>query len=162
MSTPPEAPASEPAPTPASPPSAPAPPAAQPPETDWKVEAQKWEKRAKENFDKAKAHDEYVESQKTEAQKVADRLAEAEKTATGARQELLRYQVAAAKNLPPTLAGRLQGSSKKELEADADALLKEFGNQQQRQTPSYDGGVRKPATAPTDMNALIRHQAGLG
>ncbi|HMG49389.1 MAG TPA: hypothetical protein VK597_02270 [Inquilinus sp.] len=97
---------------------------------------------------------------KTEAQKLAERASTAESEVEKARTKLLRYEVAAKKNLPPTLAARLQGSTKEELEADAEVLLKEFGTQAQRQTPSYDGGVRKPAPATNDMNALIRRAAG--
>lgn len=112
--------------------------------------------------DTARRLQEFEDRDKTEAQKLADRLAEAEKTAASAQGQLLRYQVAADKNLPPTLAARLQGSTQEELEADAEVLLKEFGSQQQRATPNFDGGVRKPADQPTDMNALIRQRAGLG
>ncbi|MFG3476469.1 hypothetical protein ACGF3K_14555 [Streptomyces sp. NPDC047980] len=99
---------------------------------------------------------------KTEAQKLAEAKAAAESEAATARQELLRYRVAAAKKLPASLAARLQGSTEEEMAADADALLEVLGAQQQANAPSYDGGVRKPAPAPTDMNALIRQKAGFG
>ena len=36
------------------------------PVTDWKAEARKWERRSKENADKAKAYDELQEQSKTE------------------------------------------------------------------------------------------------
>jgi hypothetical protein len=36
------------------------------PDTDWKAEARKWEKRSKENAEKAKAYDELQEQSKTE------------------------------------------------------------------------------------------------
>lgn len=98
---------------------------------------------------------------KSEAQKLADRLAEAENNATSAQGRLLRYEVAAEKKLPSEWAARLQGSTKEELEADADALLASLGTQQQRNTPNYDGGVRQSASTPSDMNALIRKAAGL-
>lgn len=99
---------------------------------------------------------------KTEAQKLAEAKAAAESEAATARQELLRYRVAAAKKLPASLAARLQGSTEEEMAADADALLEVLGAQQQASAPSYDGGVRKPAPAATDMNALIRQKAGFG
>jgi hypothetical protein len=102
---------------------------------------------------------EFQDRDKTEAQKLAEAKAAAESEASSAKQELLRYRVAAAKKLPTELAARLQGSTEEEMAADADSLLEVLG---QRQTPSYDGGVRKPAPAPTDMNALIRQKAGLG
>ncbi|GGV91600.1 hypothetical protein [Streptomyces massasporeus] len=96
---------------------------------------------------------------KTEAQKLAEAKAAAESEAATAKQELLRYRVAAKKKLPAELAARLRGATEEEMETDADSLLEVLG---QRQTPSYDGGVRKPAAAPTDMNALIRSKAGFG
>jgi hypothetical protein len=37
--------------------------------TDWKAEASKWERRSRENADKAKAHDELQEQSKSELQR---------------------------------------------------------------------------------------------
>ncbi|MGI5404116.1 hypothetical protein ACQEVG_32640 [Streptomyces sp. CA-135486] len=51
-------------------------------------------------------------------------------TAAAATAELLRVQVAADKGLTVAQARRLQGSTKEELEADADALKAEFGTGQ--------------------------------
>jgi hypothetical protein len=65
-----------------------------PPEVDWKAKAREWEKRAKANADAAKKLEELEESQKTEQQKLADRLAELEQEAAAARAEALRYKVA--------------------------------------------------------------------
>ena len=112
--------------------------------------------------DMAKRLQAFEDRDKSEAQKLAERAQTAEAAAAKASSKLLRYEVASDKKLPPGWAGRLQGSTKEELEADADALLKELGETQHRQSPNYDGGVRKPAPAPTDMNALIRQKAGLG
>ncbi|MEU9495421.1 hypothetical protein AB0D73_27085 [Streptomyces sp. NPDC048215] len=112
--------------------------------------------------DMAKRLQAFEDRDKSEAQKLADRVQAAETEAATASSRLLRYEVAAQKKLPAGWANRLQGSSKEELEADAEALLKELGDTRQRQSPDYDGGVRKPAPAPTDMNALIRQKAGLG
>lgn len=57
-------------------------------ETDWKAEARKWEQRAKDN--KAAADS----ASKTEAEKVADRLAEVEKRAADAESRATRRDVA--------------------------------------------------------------------
>lgn len=102
---------------------------------------------------------EFEDRDKTEAQKLAEAKTAAEQKAAQAEQELMRYRVAAAKRLPAELAARLRGSTEEEMAEDADALLSLLGTQ--RQTPSYDGGVRTTAR-PTDMNSLIRQQAGLG
>lgn len=40
--------------------------------TDWKAEARKWERRSKENADKAKAYDELQEESKSELQKAKE------------------------------------------------------------------------------------------
>lgn len=109
--------------------------------------------------DMAKRLQEFEDRDKTEAQKLAEAKAAAESEAATAKQELMRYRVAAKKKLPAELAARLHGSSEEEMAADADSLLEVLG---QRQTTNYDGGVRKPAPAPADMNALIRQKAGLG
>jgi hypothetical protein len=104
---------------------------------------------------------EYEDRDKTEAQKLAEAKAAAESEAATAKQELMRYRVAADKKLPAELAARLRGSTPEEMAADADELLTLLNAQQQRQTPSYDGGVRQSAR-PTSMNDLIRQTAGRG
>ncbi|MFG3660246.1 hypothetical protein [Streptomyces sp. NPDC047706] len=122
--------------------------------------AEKQAKASQKQLDElSKRLQEFEDRDKTEAQKLAERAQAAETEAASAREELLRYRVAATKKLPAELAARLRGSTEEEMAADADSLLEVLG---QRQTPSYDGGVRKPAPAPTDMNALIRQKAGLG
>lgn len=66
------------------------------------------------------------EQQKTEVDKLTERLAEVEKTATAERMARMRLEVAAEKGLTAAQAARLSGSSKEELAADADALLSLF------------------------------------
>ncbi|MEU9310870.1 hypothetical protein [Streptomyces sp. NPDC048256] len=114
---------------------------------------------AKERDKLAARLQEIEDRDKTEAQKLAERATAAEGEAATAKQELMRYRVAAKKKLPAELAARLRGATEEEMETDADSLLGALG---QRSTPNYDGGVRKPAPAPTDMNALIRQKAGFG
>jgi hypothetical protein len=53
-----------------------------------------------------------------------------------------RLEVAESKNLPKGLARRLRGSTRTELEADADSLLTVVGEREK--------------SAPTDMNSAIR------
>jgi Skp family chaperone for outer membrane proteins len=102
---------------------------------------------------------------KTEAQKLADAAAAAERQATESTAKLLRYEVAAEKGLPLRLAGRLQGSTKQELEVDAENLIKEFGIEGESAgepagRSGFDGGVRRPVSRPKSMNGLIRQAAG--
>lgn len=105
-------------------------------DTDWKAEARKWESRAKENLAKAKQHEdaarrlaELEERDKTETQKLQDKLAAAEKRAKDAEAALLRHQVAAEKNVPADL---LTGGSREELEAAADKLIAFRGDNDQQ------------------------------
>lgn len=89
-------------------------------------EAAKYRTEAKALAEKAKAYDEYTESQKTEQQKVADALAQAQAERDRLQSELLRVQIISKKQLPASLAERLRGSTLEELEADADALMAEL------------------------------------
>jgi len=123
---------------------APEPAAAESPaqETDWKAESRKWEQRAKDNLAKvnelspaAARLAEIEESTKTAEQKAAERVTALEQsdrdkeTAIAERDaKLLRYEIAAAKGLDLKAALRLQGSTKEELEADADEFSKSFGS----------------------------------
>ena len=59
------------------------------PETDWKTEARKWERLAKENKTAAQRLAEIEEAQKTAEQKAAERLAEAERKAAEAERRVL-------------------------------------------------------------------------
>lgn len=63
---------------------------------------------------------------KSEGEKLAGRIAAAEKRADEAEARALRLEVAAAKGLTVTQARRLVGATKEELEADADDLLASF------------------------------------
>lgn len=123
-------------PTPTEPqpvPTPPAPPvdAQQPPEGEPKTfdadyvrklreEAARYRTEAKANADAAKRLTEIEEAQKTEAQKLADRLAAAEAKAQAAELKSLRAEIAATKGVPAAL---LAGNTEEELTASADALL---------------------------------------
>lgn len=90
---------------------------------------------------------EFEDKDKTEAEKTAERLAELEKASTTNATKALRLEIALDKGLPKTLAARLQGSSREELEADADALLKLIpaGSKTPKPDPSAgNGGTPKP------------------
>jgi hypothetical protein len=142
----PDAPAA-PAPTPA--PDEPKPAEAKP-EIDWKAEARKHEQRAKENAAAAQELAALKESQKTEAQKLADRVTAAEKERDDARLEALRVKVGAAKKLPADVVDLLKGDTEEELAAHADRLAEHF-KQSVRPSGSADQGTRgtAPAASPS-------------
>jgi hypothetical protein len=76
---------------------------------------------------KAAEFDKAQEASKSELQKAADRAAQAEKERDELRLAHARAEVALDKGLTPTQAKRLVGSTKEELEADADELLADLG-----------------------------------
>lgn len=83
---------------------------------------------------------ELQESQKTESEKLTERLTGAEKRAQEAELRALRLEVAADKGLTPAQARRLVGTSKEELEEDADDLLSSFGAKNDtKPTPKVPG-----------------------
>ena len=109
-------------------------------ETDWKAEARKWEQRAKENKSAAEKLKELEDAKKTEAQRLAEERDSHKTRAEKVEGELLRLRVGLAKGLTEAQAKRLVGSTKEELEADAEDLLATFGG----------GGSRPGSTRPTE------------
>lgn len=85
-----------------------------------RAENAKYRTAAKANEDAAKRLAEIEESQKSDAEKAAERLAAAEKRASEAEAKALRTEVATAKGVPAEL---LNGATHEELEAHADQLL---------------------------------------
>lgn len=85
-------------------------------DVDWKAEARKWEKRAKANAAAAKRLAEIEEAQKSEAERVAERLAKAERAAAEAEARALRREIALENNLSKDDAALLDAVS------DEDAM----------------------------------------
>lgn len=114
------------------------------------------------------------EAQKTEAQRLAEQLATAQRQASDAQASALRYQVAASKGLPLEFAARLQGGTEEELNADADQLATLLGGgagpgQQQGAAgsrPQLDLRQGQRGTAPlageVDKNDWLRGVARSG
>ena len=124
-------------------------------------EAAKYRTEAKANAEAAKRLAEIEEAQKTEAQKLADRLAQAEAKAQAAELKALRSDIAQAKGVP---AGLLTGSTEEELNASADALLAFRG--EAPKTPAAppadgQGNVGKPVGATgIDTQIKAANEAG--
>lgn len=89
-------------------------------------EAQGLRKRLKELEEKASKLDELENASKTEQQKLTEQVAALEARAAKAEADHLRLSVGAEKGLSPAQARRLLGTTKEELEADADELLTSF------------------------------------
>lgn len=68
----------------------------------------------------------------------------------------LRRLVAAERGVPYAAADRLRGSTREEIEADADALLTVIAPAEPWAI-DFDGGARAPAASPhDDMNEVLR------
>lgn len=101
------------------------------------------EQRFADAVTKAAEYDKLAEKDKTELQKATERAEQLDKELATERANRLRLEVAQAKKLPVELAARLQGSTKEELEADADALARLLPAQQA--TNSFRDAQGKPA-----------------
>jgi len=111
--------------------------------TDWKAEAEKWKRFAREWEDRAKSK---VDA---DALKAAEARAEAaEGKVADLTAKALRADVARAKGLTDAQAKRLTGTTREELEADADDLLEAFGGKkpETKEEPKDDP---KPDAEPT-------------
>ncbi len=134
----------------------------------WKALSRKNEERAKENADAADELKKLKESSLSDQQKrdaaekaQADKLAELEKRANESDARALRAEVAAAKKLSPAQAKRLTGTTREELEADADDLLESFtpnepnggdGNKPPSKPKENLSGGGDPTSSATEMN----------
>ncbi len=101
--------------------------------TDWKAEARKWEQRAKQSHAEAKANAEAAkrlkemeDAEKSEIDRAKEAITAAEKRAAEAESKALRAEIAAERGLTLSQAKRLIGTTREELEADADELLEAF------------------------------------
>lgn len=94
-----------------------------PDNTDWKAEARKWERRSKENADKAKAYDELQEQSKTELQRAQEQAAaykrQVDELSAKAERDAARAKVAKETGVPAEL---VFGADEDEMAANAKAL----------------------------------------
>ncbi|MFI6510128.1 hypothetical protein ACIBCT_21190 [Streptosporangium sp. NPDC050855] len=100
---------------------------------DWEAEVSKWramarkhEQTAKANAEAARKYAEFEESQKSEQQRIADRLAAAEQRAVAAEIGRAKLMAAAAYNIPTSLLDRLGGSNEDEINEAAQELSREL------------------------------------
>lgn len=147
---------------------------------DWKAEAEKWqalarknEERAKSNATAAKELERVRAAAMTEQEKA---VAEAEargKTAAlaGSGERLARAELRAAAATAgvdkATLDGFLEYANLQRFvgddgEPDTKAIAAAVQKLGGGKPADFDGGARTTAAGKTDMNSLIRRQAGLG
>jgi hypothetical protein len=115
-------------------------------------------KREREKFadyDQLKAKAAEADSSKSDLQKLADRVTAAEKRAADAEAKQLRAEVAQTKGLSAAQAKRLTGTSREELEADADELLEAFGGSKKTDPKPADGDSEDGGTDGQDAGAVL-------
>jgi hypothetical protein len=102
------------------------------------------------------------DQEKSEGEKLADKLTAAEQRAVGAEQRALRMEVAQAKGLTASQAKRLVGATQEELEADADELLAAFAAENQdgerppgRPTERLRSGAVPEAEPEPDIDDIV-------
>jgi len=114
------------------------------------------ERRAKEAEARIKALE---DEGKSELERLQGQVAELTKRAEGAESKADRFEVAAAKGLSLAQARRLVGSTKEELEADAEEMRTELGlNDSKDDTPAPASKPRpkedlKPGASNTEDDA---------
>jgi hypothetical protein len=101
--------------------------------------------RHKKRADGAEAKLKEIEdSKKSESERDAEARAAAEKKAADAELDVTRLRVAMSKGLSETQAKRLVGTTKEELEADADELLETFKSEGDGGSGSGSGSGGRP------------------
>lgn len=91
-----------------------------------RAEAAKYRTEAKANAEAAGRLATIEQSQKSDQERAAEAQQQATTRAVDAEARALRLEVAFEKGLTPAQAKRLVGSSREELEADADEIIVEF------------------------------------
>lgn len=136
-----------------------------------------WEKRAKENSKAAAEYQKYLDSQKTEQERLAEAKEAAERELTDLRSANARLMAAATHNLPPELIDLLGTGTEDEIDARAALLAEKLAAaapppappaaEPERRAPAQTRPVEsltagaKPATErPADMDAILRGMAG--
>jgi isopropylmalate/homocitrate/citramalate synthase len=124
-------------------------------ETDWQAEVQKWkslarkhEQKAKDNADAARQWAEFEDSQKSEQQKLMERLEAAERELGEERRGRARLMAAAAHNIPASLLDRIGGSTEEEIAESAQALAAEIDAEVQRRLAATPPVERAPEPEP--------------
>lgn len=116
------------------------------------------EKQAKELADRLAAIE---DKDKTEAERFAAKVADAEDRAAKAEARAMRLEVAQSKGLSPAQAKRLVGSTQEELEADADEILEAFPTQGatpppgRQPTADLRGGTDPTEGDPVDVRDVV-------
>jgi len=127
----------------------------------WKAEARKWEAQAKANAEAAKRLAELEDANKTEAEKVAERLANAEREATEAKATALRLSIALEHKLDETDAALLDKLTDEDaMRALAARLAAAQVEEKATRPPRPDPNQGRNGAAPTNTADLFAATVG--
>lgn len=108
--------------------------------------------------------EEFENANATELEKAQSKASKAEQKAAVAEAALLKFTIAAEKEVPADAVAFLQGDTREELEASADKLLTLVKNPNENDKADFDGGPREPApeskTPEQAHNELILQMIG--
>jgi hypothetical protein len=129
----------------------------------WKQKAREQEKRAKDNADAAKRLAALEDAQKSEAEKVADALAQARSEADTSRAELLRYRTAATHGItdPEDIELFLTGRDEETLTRQATALAARNAANASPRPPRPNPAQREGDSPVDDKDATARAFFGI-
>jgi hypothetical protein len=102
---------------------------------------------------------ELEEAGRSDLEKLTARAESAERERAELATRALRLEVAFEKGLTPAQAKRLVGTSREELEQDADEILRDFPMTQRRFQGGADGGARTETAKPEPIPGLGRLRA---
>ena len=106
-------------------------------------------KKARDAYAKARELERKLAEREEAEKPLEERISTATSRAEAAELKAMRLEVGLSKGLSLTLSNRLQGSSKEEMETDAESLLAEMGSAPK---PGMDGGFKPAPVVPTDPN----------
>lgn len=116
---------------------------------EWKSHSRTWESRAKAAKADADKWREYEQSQKTVEERRAEQLAEVQRELEAERTARLRLEIAADRGITGEALTLLDGSTREEIEAKADALQALIASQQKSKTPAPDLLQGRPVQGST-------------
>lgn len=124
-------------------------------------ESAKYRTEAKANAEAAKRLAELEESQKTEAQKQAEKIAELERQIEGATVQAVRARMAAKYQIDPEDADLfLTGSDEETVEAQAKRLSERVSARKNNPPPVSKEGTVTNAVGSDDEREFLRHLTG--
>ena len=126
--------------------------------TDWKAEARKWELRAKDNKTAAEELAALKESQKTDQQKVEERISQMEKRAADAESRALRSDIASKHGISAEDRDLfLTGSDEESLTAQAKRLAERVADQKkQGNVAPKEGETKTNGKTDTEPREFVK------